>query len=401
MSKLRILVVTTSYPVSAGSISGIFVKNLVRSMVKKADITVVTPADGGEKKGTPNSLEKILLCRYAPRRFQVLAHEPGGIPAKIRNDRKQLFFVPLLLTSMIWRVLFESRKHDIIFCNWAITGFLVILLKVVVKKPIVTTLRGEDVKLQSTNENQWLLKVCLKYSDKVVLVSNEMCEQLAKEYPQYADKMLTICNGVDLSFVDRSCQIDAVDSTLRLVTVGSLIPRKNHAHILQALLALKEMGGRFRLDIIGDGEELEALIGQAAKYMISESVVFHGTLVPEDVADLLSRAHIFLTASLHEGRPNAVLEAMAVGLCVLASDISGHRELINDSKCGELFDLSGSGPLFDKLYALIQNPNKIREYGYSGKQYILNSSFSWDGCADTYLDLFHELIRSKLVDQSG
>jgi|GEM_PF-2575506 len=393
MSKLRILVVTTSYPVSTGSISGIFVKNLVRSMVKKADVTVVTPADKGEKNGIINSPEKISLCRYAPRKFRSLAHEPGGIPAKIRNDRKQLFFVPLLMISMIWRIFLESKKNDIIFCNWAITGFMVIFLKAAIKKPIVTALRGEDVKLQSTSKNQWLLKICLKYSDQIVLVSNEMREQLAKEYPQYADKMQTICNGVDLSFIDRECQLNAVDSTLRLVTVGSLIPRKNHTHILQALSTLKEMGGHFRLDIIGDGEELNALVDQSIKYKISESVIFHGTLAPENVADLLSGAHIFLAASLHEGRPNAVLEAMAVGLCVLASDIGGHRELINDSKCGELFDLASSEPLVEKLYALIQNPNEIRKYGYSGKQYILNSSFSWDGCADTYLDLFHGLTR--------
>lgn len=386
--------VTTSYPICVSSVSGIFVKNLVSSMVKNADVTVVTPADRGEKKAVLNSPERILPCRYGPRKFQRLAHEPGGIPVKIRNDPKQLFFVPLLLTSMIWRVFLESKRHDVIFCNWAIAGFMVVFLKAAIKKPIVTTLRGEDVKLHSTNKNQWLLKICLKYSDKIVLVSNEMYEQLAKEYPQYTEKMQTICNGVDVSFVDRKCQYDVMDNTLRLVAVGSLIPRKNYTYILQALSTLKQMGGRFRLDIIGDGKELAVLIAQAAKYNIRENIVFHGTLAPENVADALSAAHIFLSASLHEGRPNALLEAMAVGLCGLVSDISGHRELINDSKCGELFDLGSSESLVEKLYALMQNRDRVRAYGHSGKQYILDSSFSWDECSDTYLDLFRGLVRS-------
>ncbi|MBL4607002.1 MAG: glycosyltransferase family 4 protein [Pseudomonadales bacterium] len=401
MSKLRILVVTTSYPIKKGSVSGIFVKSLVSSMTKKADVTVVTPADKGEKGDVSSGTEKILLCHYAPPRFQSLAHEPGGIPAKLRNNRMQLFFVPLLLASMMWRVFLESRKHDIIFCNWAITGFMVILLKAVIKKPIVTTLRGEDVKPNPVSKNQWLLRICLKYSDKIVLVSNEMCEQLAKEYPQYAFKMQTICNGVDLSFLDQECRFDSVDSMLRLVVVGSLIPRKNHIYIFQALSIIKKRGGFFQLDVIGDGEELNTLIEQAVKYEISENVVFQGTLAPENVANVLSTSHIFLTASLHEGRPNTVLEAMAVGLCVIASDISGHRELINGSECGELFELGSSESLANSLYALLQDPKKIRAYGRNGKQYVSSSSFSWDDCSVAYLELFRQMIKQKLVDGLG
>jgi len=391
---LKILLVTTSYPISINSVSGIFIKRLVESLLKRTHVTVLTPADAHSRCSDQNGDEHVVKCHYAPFSFQILAHSPGGIPAKIRANRLATLLVPMLILSMMRHIYRESKRVDVIHCNWAVSGNLAVLLRWAINKPIVVTLRGEDVKINGRGLRYRLIENCLKYSDKVVLVGDEMQNDLRHLFPQYVSKMQTIHNGVDSLFLNTNASDLSHNEAIRFVAVGSLIPRKNHLYLLSALAILKRKGIPFHFDIIGDGETYKEIERYTCENGLSKSVKMHGSLSPVDVADVLSRAHVFITASRHEGRPNAVIEAMAVGLSVLASNIPGHRELINESRCGELFELDQLEDLTNKLEIFIDKIDYIGTYGQRAKNYILKSDLTWDSCAKSYISIFEELVTS-------
>lgn len=387
--------VSTSYPIREGSVSGIFVKNLAEHLAEISKVTVIAPGDDQKQAASVSGAEKLVVCNYAPRQLQTLAHKPGGIPAGLRRNRFLVFIVPFLLSSMLLNVVVRVRKYDVLHCNWAITGFLVSLVRRFINIPVVTTLRGEDVKINSSRFSRFILSACIKSSDRVVLVSEEMHKVLSLEYPQYKSKFQTIYNGVDSIFLNNNDPSEAFDkktSVLRIITVASLIPRKNISFILSALALCRKKGLKFEYVIVGSGEELTKLKTLAEKKLISEHVTFLGSLEPKDVAKELSKASVFLTSSKHEGRPNVVLEAMASGLCVLASDIAGHRELISDSDAGLIFDLDSCENLAELLYELASSQEKVVRFGRQARDYIVSEGLTWNACAENYFKLFKSLV---------
>lgn len=111
------------------------------------------------------------------------------------------------------------------------------------------------------------------------------------------------------------------------VTVGRLIPIKNQKSILGALKTLPE---HVCLDVFGDGELKKELANLSEKNNLTKRVIFHGNV--SNIKSHLTNYHCFILSSLSEGFPNAILEAMSVGLPVIATNcMSGPLELLNDN----------------------------------------------------------------------
>src|SRR4029078_7934952 len=131
-----------------------------------------------------------------------------------------------------------------------------------------------------------------------------------------------IQNGVDLAnfaFEDRHPQ----RGIKRAVTVARLNEVKDQATMLRALRRLIETKPDFTLDIVGDGPERQSLHSLAAELSLGDRVRFHG--FHEDVRPFLAAADIFWLSSISEGISLTLLEAMAVGLPVVATDVGGNR----------------------------------------------------------------------------
>jgi len=92
--------------------------------------------------------------------------------------------------------------------------------------------------------------------------------------------------------------------------------------------------------MVGDGPLREELRRQAAERGIASIIVWHGWLDHPTLRDLYQTSHCLVNPSLYEGMPNVVLEAVACGLAVIASDVPGNRELLEPGEVGELFQLS-------------------------------------------------------------
>ena len=121
-----------------------------------------------------------------------------------------------------------------------------------------------------------------------------------------------------------------------IVSVGRLVPEKGYGYLVQALnlLNTKYNFTDFTAAILGEGRSKDELRSLANSYHLSNHLRLPG--FSEDIFSILSRADLFVLPSLHESAPNALIEAMEIGLPCIASDVGGVSDLIEDGKSGML-----------------------------------------------------------------
>ena len=289
---------------------------------------------------------------------------------------------------MLWQSVLLAGKVDVIHGNWTAPAIIGALAGKMRKTPAIARLRGEDL---SRAKNSFLfrlmLKYCLKLNRRIVCVSEAMHHELASSYPEFAEKIRFIANGVVR--VEHS-QRTSLREPIHLVTVGSMIERKQIDVIISAI-AEPNLRGRVRLRIVGGGPLLDQLNSLAENLSVTSAIEFLGPIDPEDVWTHLSWADFFVFASKSEGRPNAILEAMAARLPVVSSDIDGVRELLLPD-CGFLYPQGDHLALSKQLAYLASENDKVEACVASAFQRLAELNLTWDNAATQYLRLYKELL---------
>jgi glycosyltransferase involved in cell wall biosynthesis len=161
-------------------------------------------------------------------------------------------------------------------------------------------------------------------SAAIVVNSRDVARYIAHHYGVPKDRIRVIYNAIDTSRFHPSAKPGA--ETRLVVAVGRLVDQKNHSLFLRAAAELVQDVPEARFVIVGDGPLRGPLQAQANALGIGGRVSFTGER--RDVDAILRTAALFWLTSRWEGMPNAVLEAMASGLPVIATDVGGTRELI-------------------------------------------------------------------------
>lgn len=392
---MQITFISTSFPLTPDSISGPFTYRLADSLAVKARLTVITPADNQNNKPYNRQAFKLVAFRYAPRRLQILAHQPGGMPAALRNRPWRYLLIPGFLVSMFFSTARSAWKSDIIHANWSVPGAIAGLAGLLTRTPTITTLRGSDVqRSEKSLIDRLFLKLCLATNKKVVTVSKGLLEQTCRLYPSARKKLVFIPNGVAERFLAIKRPDKADRPPIRLITIGSLIARKDIKTVIEAFAGLPDRHN-CRLEIIGDGPERIKLEKLAATRGVGNRVSMTGAVPADKIPDKMANSDIFILASQDEGRPNVVLEAMASGMPVIATRIDGILELIEHEKTGLIFDVGDVDSLRQTITRLIDNPGERARLGQAGRQSIIQNGLTWDNCANRYLDIYTQITLNR------
>ncbi|WP_133910585.1 glycosyltransferase family 4 protein [Streptomyces sp. NBC_00582] len=187
----------------------------------------------------------------------------------------------------------------------------------------------------------------LRAAAGVVALTPEQADFLADTYRVPAERLHVVPNGVAASYYMPPREPAA--GPLRLLYVGRLGVQKNVARLLDAMALVRQ---DVRLRIVGDGELRDRLMAQAAGLGL-DNVEFSGGLLGEDLVKAYADADAFVLPSDKEGMPLVVLEAMAAGLPVVATDVPGTRELVRGTG---LLAAPEPGALADALDTLAADP---------------------------------------------
>ncbi len=242
--------------------------------------------------------------------------------------------------------------------------------------PVVAkVLRGGDLgdlqKLNSRALGRIRLKEIKKVIDAIIVISQEIDQELLHEgFP--SGKLVFVPNGVDINRF-RPISVDqkaGLQKKLGLpdgpigVYIGRLSPEKRVEQIINAWPGLRRKHPQARLIILGTGPQESEL-----RAMAGEGVVFAG--VVEDVSPYLQSADFFVLPSSTEGLSNALLEAMASGLPIIATKVGGAEDLIEHQKSGWLIPADDTMALNHALEHFLSNLDQIIGYGEKAREKVV------------------------------
>jgi glycosyltransferase involved in cell wall biosynthesis len=210
---------------------------------------------------------------------------------------------------------------------------------------------------------------CMRRADCIQCISEYTRERL-REAGYAESRLRLIPNAVDLTRFKAAPR--ATGERVHVVYVGRIEKVKGLPVLLEAW-RLSGLGNRARLTIAGGGTQLDTLKRLAAESGIDGSIAFPGSIT--DVPALLATANVYVQPSLQEGLPNSVLEAMAMGLPIVATRISGNEDVVADGVNGRLVPSGDAPQLARALQELVDDPRLALEMGEQSRQRV-NSRFS-------------------------
>jgi L-malate glycosyltransferase len=180
----------------------------------------------------------------------------------------------------------------------------------------------------------------------------------------------------------------------QLVTIVANLRHKvkNHSMFLRAARRISQEVSNARFVIAGEGELSESLREMAEALGLRDKVFFIGRC--DRIADLLALSSICVLSSTAEGFSNSILEYMAAGRPVVATDVGGAREAIVDGQSGYLVPSDDDAAMADRVVSLLRDPSRARAMGQHGRQ-IVEQSFSCDAQLQSTLELYDRLLAGK------
>jgi glycosyltransferase involved in cell wall biosynthesis len=163
--------------------------------------------------------------------------------------------------------------------------------------------------------------------------------------------------------------------------VGRIVHQKGLDLAMHALGGLKAFDWEWR--IAGDGPQMAALQSLAQELGIEDRVFFLGWQSREQILESYRQANLFLFPSRHEGMPNAILEAMASGLPVIATCIAGNEELVVEGETGFLVPPEDVEALQDALKKILSDPALRQQMGGASRRRV-EANYSWESTAQQY-----------------
>lgn len=385
----RLVALTTSYPLRPGSCAGIFIKKLYQNLPSDWTVEVVCPDDNGDIQDPRINYPLIRRARYAPRSWQRLAQQSGGLVSGIRHAPWRIVLVPALLAALMWQCARHAKRADLIHANWALCGAIAVVIGRLTGIPVVTTLRGDDVTRASRSVlERFLLSIAVRGSRRVVCVSTAMAEQVKARYAEFAGKVCVCLNGVDEAFFESSRE---ASEDVRVLAIGSLIPRKGFDVLIDAV-ALMLHRNRIKVKIAGDGPSMHELLARTSQKQVADRFDLVGEVPPECVPALMANADVFVLASRSEGRPNVVIEALASGLPVISSRLPGINDLVVDGVNGWLVDIEDSVGLAAALDRSVEDEDERLRRGVAAREGMQKLGQTWLATAKRYSEVFLQAL---------
>lgn len=395
----RILIISHMYPNPVNPMAGIFVHNQAKALKREgAEVSVVVPVPSfpfyPKWKGyrqLPKKTEKDgIAVYYVPTRM---------IPGGFFFQRYGKYYTKALQKAV--EEVHKAFPFDLIHCHTIYPdGYAGGELKKIWKVPVLSTIHGSDIMLYPKRKRSVYEQTlrALKENDLVITVSDRLKEEAEKMHPELAAK--TVYNGFD---PEKFRPMDRLEARKRLglnreqkilLFVGNLYPVKGVSYLLEAFSRIRQESRDIHLYLIGDGPLRPRLENQAEESGLSEAVTFLGKKPYAEIPDWINSADVMVLTSLSEGLPSILLESMGCGRPMVATDVGGIKEILQDGKTGFLVlakDVDKIAGCLRKI--LIDDPSLIATMGKNALD--ASRALTWSENARTTLQIYTSLIERK------
>jgi glycosyltransferase involved in cell wall biosynthesis len=329
----------------------------------------------------------------------VISFKKGQLLDEINND------IPVIILNkkskidirFFWRLLkiFKKYQFDLIHSHTLSPNLWGAILGNIFKIPSIST---EHTISQNKNSVKILIwKLIFRLNQRTVFVS----ESVKKTYtiPSLLKKKTKIVyNGISVPKNRRKIENQTKqkkqmfnieeDDTI-LCTIGRLEPPKGHIYLIYALKKLLNEHKNIKCIFVGDGSLRDKLENEAFELGVLKNIIFTG--IRSDVPDILRFCDVIVIPSIREGFSLALLEAMAAGKPIIATNVGGNKEAIEHRKSGLIVEPRDVKGLSEGISFLLKNSKVASEFGYNARLKYSNG-FTNTIMIQKYQDLYFELL---------
>ncbi|WP_304402074.1 glycosyltransferase family 4 protein [uncultured Dubosiella sp.] len=392
MSKKRLFVTGSTFPRWKGDTEPRFVLDLCKALTPYYDVTALMPMAPGAKEEEVLEGVKVKRFHYFPiHKWETLCY-PGAIVPRIKQKKIRALLVPFLMLSLYHNLNKYKKDYDFVHAHWFIPQGIV---QSFVKKPFIVTGHGGDVTSLNSGLFKKLKKRVLKKAKGITFVSQQLEDYLYDFFPEdrenFKKKTEVISMGVNCSEFSPSYRIENYfnqGNKKIILFVGRLAEKKGVTYLIDAM---KEVDAK--LIIAGSGPLEEELKKQAEPF--GDKIEFIGPKTHEELKVIYPSADIFVAPSItakdgdKEGFGLVILEAMASGLPIVASDSGGIPAIIKNNFNGFLVKEKDINDINNKINLLLNNESVRSEILSNANDTVKN--YDYKAIAKRYNKVLEEL----------
>lgn len=369
--KKKLLVFASTFPRWKNDTIPPFVYELSKRLTADFDVHVLVPNYPGAKKEEIMDKMKVHRFRYFFRKYETLAGS-GGILPTLKKSKWNYLKVPFFLLGEYFALkrAINEIQPNVIHAHWIIPqGFVTSLLPRKYKVPFVVTTHGGDIFGLQGKVPTAMKRHTLRNAKRITVVSNAIKDEILKKIDNKL-KIEVIPMGVDSKLFspkkkDNSIKIKYKIGGPFLLFVGRLAEKKGVKYLIDAMPEVVNNFPKAKLMIIGTGDLEKELKDQAKKLKIEKNIIFTGAIQNKDLPKYYATADIFVGPSViakggdREGLPVTLMEAMASGCVVIASDLEGNKDIIEDGKNGFLVKQESSKDISNTVLKALSKKTKF------------------------------------------
>jgi glycosyltransferase involved in cell wall biosynthesis len=379
----KVLIATRWYPSEESPANGLFVKEFVKATALHNNVVVLF----GELTSSGHS-------RFP---YEISDRVEDGIRTVRFIYKRRFMKLHRLInfiasTHCLMNIMREDERVDIIHLHVYLASLPAVIFAKLYRIPLVITEHYTGFVRQILTVSERILARIIMRSATIILpVSNYLKKYIQPYAPQA--RFEVVSNIVDSSmFKSTNAVIKDKDEQKLILTVGRLDPAKGTSYLLEALSLLKTIRKDFFLNIIGDGSIRKELEQKAKSLELDDFVQFHGIKLKSQVAGFMSKCDFFVLPSLFETFGCVIIEAMACGKPVVATNIGGPDEIVTQ-QTGILVKSANAESLKNGLEYMLDNYHK---YSATDISRYAGEAFSLEHIGQKLNQIYNDILAKRL-----
>jgi hypothetical protein len=371
MNKVNVFMSSTSYPRTNDDWQGIFIRNIANALASNEQVNLKLWASNGPRHQLIDH-----VCTSKEKQWLDQLSSQGGIAHLIKNNKIKAVIQSLrLLLHLRNSYSHHLTSTDIFHVNWLQNA----LPLIGTSKPAVITVLGTDYKLLQLPGMITALRKVIAQRPTIIAPNAEWMEESLNQYFSDLCEVKPVAFGIDNTWYN----IDRTPNSDRSIWIA--VFRVTKAKIGP----LFEWGESI---FSNTNKELHLIGPNQENVPIPDWVHYHGSASPKVLAEeWFPKANGLITLSQHdEGRPQVMLEALASGLPIIASDLPAHTNFIEDYKTGRI--VGDKNTFKESIEWILDDKNQSTISG-NCREFAYDEYGTWQDCAERYLALYRKLLR--------
>ena len=409
---MRVLMLTSSYPKFRGDTTAPFIESIATNIARQnVAVHVVLPEHRELKRGAVEDGVHFEPYRYALKKEWTLWGYAEALRGDVKLKRGVYALAPFAIASSFQKMmqLTAREKFDVMHAHWVLPNAPAAALVARIRKlPLVISMHGSDVFMAEKNRAfgataRW----CFDHAAWSTACSDDLMqraisigadENKTELIPYGADAKAFHVHPEHAARVRAALQLEKND--VMILAVGRMVYKKGFEFLVRAMPQILQHAPHARLVLVGYGDLRDELQAQAHALGLNGHVTFAGRVAREQIPAYFSAADIVSVPSVRDdagnvdGLPNVLLEGMAAGKAIVASNIAGFPDVIENEASGILVEEKNSDALARAIVRLARDETLRERLGTRARMQV-HENLNWENVARKFINAYARVTEKQ------